>query len=93
MIIAIVEILFGTGNGQISSFFYRVIGPRHIHIFISGVNLNGFSPKLICALILWRSGLGLLLSTFHQSFTVISHNGVGLSFHVFIKKLTGTLGS
>ena len=27
---------FGIANGQISSNFYRVIFPRHTHIFISG---------------------------------------------------------
>ena len=30
------EIRFGIANGQISSNFYRVICPRHDHIFISG---------------------------------------------------------
>ena len=29
-------------------------------------NMNGFSPNLICALILWISGLGLLMGKFHQ---------------------------
>ena len=31
-----------------------------------------FSPNLVCALILWRSGLGLLMGKFHQSFTELS---------------------
>ena len=30
------EIRFGIANGQISSNFYGVICPRHVHIFISG---------------------------------------------------------
>ena len=30
------------------------------------VNVNGFSPNLVCALILWRSGLGLLMGKFRQ---------------------------
>ena len=34
--------------------------------------MNGFSSNLICALILWRSGLGLLMSKLHQIFTDIS---------------------
>ena len=34
--------------------------------------MNGFSPILVCALILWRSGLGLLMGTFHQIFTELS---------------------
>ena len=33
---------------------------------ITWVNANGFSPNLVCALILWRSGLGLLMGQFHQ---------------------------
>ena len=34
--IDIVDIWFGTANGQISSTFYGVICPRHAHIFVSG---------------------------------------------------------
>ena len=34
--IDIKEIWFGIANGQISSNFYRVIRPRHAHIFVSG---------------------------------------------------------
>ena len=33
--IDIKEIWFGIANGQISSNFYRVICPRHAHIFVS----------------------------------------------------------
>ena len=63
---------------QFCQFFGRVTCPQHI-VFsfqdnnlsksqrIFTVNLNGFSPNLTCALILWRSGLGLLLGTFLQS--------------------------
>ena len=29
-------------------------------------NINGFSPNLVCALIVWRSGLGLLMGKFHH---------------------------
>ena len=36
---------------------------------ITRVNINGFSPNLVCALILWRSGLGLLMGKFHYIFT------------------------
>ena len=31
-------------------------------------NISGFSPSLVCALILWRSGLGLLMGKFRQFF-------------------------
>ena len=33
---------------------------------------NGFSPYLVCALILWISGLGLLMGKFRQIFTELS---------------------
>ena len=36
------------------------------------VNISGFSPNLVCALILWISGLGLLTGKFHQIFTALS---------------------
>ena len=36
---------------------------------ITWVNINGFSPNLVCALILWRSGLGLLMGSFRQILT------------------------
>ena len=33
---------------------------------------NGISPNLVCAWILWRSGLGLLMGKFRQTFTELS---------------------
>ena len=36
---------------------------------ITWVNIKGFSLNLVCALILWRSGLGLLMRKFHQFLT------------------------
>ena len=33
---------------------------------------NGFSPNLVSALILWRSGLGLLMGNFRQILTELS---------------------
>ena len=35
------------------------------------VYVNGFSQNLVCALILWRPGLGFLMDKFRQFFTVI----------------------
>ena len=32
------------------------------------ININGFSPNLICVLILWRSALGLLMGKFWSNF-------------------------
>ena len=37
---------------------------------ITWININGFSLNLVCALILWRSGLGLLIGEFHQFLTL-----------------------
>ena len=39
---------------------------------ITWVNINGFSPNLVCALMLWRSGLGLLMGKFCQFLTKLS---------------------
>ena len=44
-----------------------------VHLFfcfqmITWVNINGFSQNLVCALILWRSGLGLLMGKFSSNF-------------------------
>ena len=35
-------------------------------------NVNGFSPNLVCAMIVWRSGLGLLMAKFYQFLTVLT---------------------
>ena len=68
MCIDIVEIWFGIVNGQILSIFVGVIRPRYFSFFhfwmITLVNINGFSPNLVCALILWRSALGFLMGKF-----------------------------
>ena len=42
------------------------------HFLMICVNINGFSPNLVCALILWRSGLGLLMGKFSQILTELS---------------------
>ena len=39
---------------------------------ISWVNINGFSRNLVCASILWRSGLGLLMGKFRKILTDLS---------------------
>ena len=39
---------------------------------ITWVNINGFSPNLVCALILWRSALILLMVKFLQILTELS---------------------
>ena len=39
---------------------------------ITYVNVKEFSPSLVCALILWRSGLGFIISKFHQFLTELS---------------------
>ena len=48
---------------------------------ITWVSVNWFSLNLVCALILWRSGLGLLMGKFRKFFTELSifcHRGVQL---------------
>ena len=59
----------------------------HPYFLFQTITINGFSPNLIYALILWRSGLGLPMGKFHQFLTVISppqDNGRALSFHVLL---------
>ena len=47
--------------------------------------MAGLSLDLVCALILWRSGLGLLMGKFRQFLTDLPHDSGGvLSFHVII---------
>ena len=38
---------------------------------ITWLNINGFSPNLVCSLKLWRSGLELLMGKFRQIFMFI----------------------
>ena len=68
--IDIVEIWFGIANRQISSNFdgsyLSETCPYFRFRMITRVNVNGFSPNLVCALILWRSGLGLLMGRVRQ---------------------------
>ena len=47
---------------------------------ITWVNINWFSPNLVCALILWRIGLGLLMGNFRHNLTVICSRHA----HIFI---------
>ena len=69
------EICFGIANGQILSIFDRVVC-HNMSVFsfleITLVNINGFSPKLVCALILWTSALGLLMGEFCPFLTELS---------------------
>ena len=47
--------------------------PSVVHSrMITWVNINGFSPNLVCALIMWISGLGLLMGNFRQIFRELS---------------------
>ena len=51
-------------------------------------NINGFSPNLVCALILWKSGLGLLMDKFPHFFDIVIYpphdSGWVSAFHVFV---------
>ena len=67
MCIDIVEIWFGIADGQISSIFNT---HPYFHLrMIMLVNINGFSPNLVYALILWRSALEFVMGKFHQFLT------------------------
>ena len=57
------------------------VGPYFRFGMIIWVNVNGFSPNLVCALILWRSDLGMLMSKFCQFLTELSARDMsGFSF-------------
>ena len=75
MCIDIVEIWFGIANGQILSIFDSYLPETHPYFrlrTITLVNNKGFSPNLLYALTLRRSGLGLLMGKFRQIFTEFS---------------------
>ena len=86
-----VDICFWIANGQISSNLDRDLPAIHPYFTfrrITWVNLNGFSPNLICALLLLRSAVGLLFAKFRKFLTVICpwHDSGGvLSFHVLFQ--------
>ena len=65
--IDIVEIWFEIVNWQTSSIFDSYLPAICPYFYLwtkTLVNLNGFSLNLVCALILWRSALGLLMGRF-----------------------------
>ena len=62
MYIDIVEVWSGTADGH-PYFHFRMI---------TLVNINEFSLSLVCALILWRFSLGLLMGKFYQILTELS---------------------
>ena len=50
--------------------------------------MKGFSPNLVCALLLWKSGLGFAMDKFCQFSTVmypLHDSGRVLSFYAFFK--------
>ena len=49
------------------------------------INISGELPKLVCALILCRSGLGLLMGNFYKLSACQRDSEGVLSFHVFIE--------
>ena len=69
--IDLVEIWFGIANGQISSNFDSYLPETRPYFrfrMITWLNIIWFLPNLVCAWILYRSGLGLLMDKFHQIF-------------------------
>ena len=62
--IDIVEILFGIANGQVLSICDSCLSVTQQHFrfrTMTRINLGGFSPNLICALILW---IGIAILSF-----------------------------
>ena len=67
MCIDIVENCFENSDGQISSVFdsYLAGTYQYFHFWtITFLNINGFSPNFVCALILWRCALRMLMGKF-----------------------------
>ena len=50
----------------------RATDPYFHFWMITLVNIDGFSPNLVCALILWRSTLGLLMGKVRYFLTELS---------------------
>ena len=76
MYIDIVEIWFGIAKrANFVNFWQNYLPATHpyFHFWtITWVNINEFSPNLVCALILWRSGLELQMGKFRQLLTELS---------------------
>ena len=75
MCIDIVKICFGIADRQISSIFYSYLPGTCLYFHFWAITLliiNGFSPNLVLALILWTSALGLLLIEFCPFLTELS---------------------
>ena len=53
------------------SFCCTTVHPYFCFQMITWLNVNGFSLNLVCALILWRSGLGLLIGKFRKFFNYL----------------------
>ena len=85
MPIDIVEIWFGIANGQISSIsicYLPMTDPYFRFKTISGVNPDGFSPNLICALIWSGIANGQISSLIDKVICPRHDNGGVLSCHV-----------
>ena len=81
--IDIMETWFGIADGQISSVFDSHLPETcpYFHFWtITLVNIDGFSPNLVCALILWRSALGLLMGKFYLFLTELSASNTSIFY-------------
>ena len=76
--------------GKFCQIFDRIIWPLYYFHFrriwrITWVNFNGLSQNLVWALILWRSGLGLQMGTFHQLLKELSaHHTIMAGYYHFV---------
>ena len=76
--IDIVEVCFGIAVGQISP----VTLDTSVFSFLDDnlSNINGFSPNLVSALLLWTSALGLLMGKFRSFWTELSARRTSVSY-------------
>ena len=61
-----------------SPVFHTSVGLHFCFWMITWVIVSGFSPNLVCALILWRCCMGLLMGNFRQFFTELSASNASI---------------
>ena len=71
--------------GEFIQFYTELSAHPYFHFqMITCVNINGFSPNLVNAFILWRSGMGLLMDSLGLFLTELSaHHRVVVGYHHF----------
>ena len=83
MCIDIVEIGLGLSTGKFVNFSRSYLLETDLYFpfhIITRVNVSGFSPNLVFALILWRSDLGLLMGKYLPIFEELSVRDTSILF-------------